>query len=343
MMTVHHAREAAREWIIEHASAIPGFCGAYTAGSTNWVSGDTELPPFSDMDVMVVVADPNHAGKRQKLRYHDAILEVSYLANAQFQSADQILGDYHLAPSFRTSNILADPRGHLTPLLAAVSRDYAKRSWVRPRCAHARDKVLAQIRWVNEHAAVHDQITSCLFAAGITTHILLTAGLKNPTVRSRYVAVRELLENYGRAEFHEPLLALLGSARMTSQHVTQHLASLANVYDAAKRVIRTPFPFASDLSDLARPIAIDASADLIARGFHREAMFWIAVTHSRCQHVLALDAPTERSQTFKEDYQQLLSDIGLPSFADVEHRCAEIERALPGVCDLAETIIAANS
>src|SRR5262249_10053074 len=156
--------------------------------------------------------------------------------------------------------------------------DYARRSWVRRRCAHARDRVVAHIRSINERSAVHEYVTACLFAAGITTHILLTAGLKNPTVRSRYTAVRALLENYARAEFQESLLALLGSARMTSQQVAQHLASLANVYDAAKRVIRTPFSFASDLSDLSRPIAIDASVDLIERGFHREAMFWIGVT-----------------------------------------------------------------
>jgi hypothetical protein len=156
------------------------------------------------------------------------------------------------------------------------------------------------------------------------------------------VAVRDLLVDYGRAEFHETLLGLLGSARMSRLQVTQHLESLASIYDAAKRVIKTPFPFASDLSDLARPIAIDGSADLIERGFHREAMFWIAVTHSRCQQVLALDAPADLMRTFKDNYLQLIANLGLPSFADVQRRCAEIERSLPYVCDLAETIIAAN-
>src|SRR5262249_4723595 len=30
-----------------------------------------------------------------------------------------------------------------------------------------------------------------------------------------------------------------------------------------------------------------ASLELIESGYHREAMFWIAVTHSRCQKVLS--------------------------------------------------------
>ena len=61
--------------------------------------------------------------------YHDTLFEVSYLRNDQFQSSDDILSDYHLAPSFRTTKIMCDPSGRLTPLLAGVCRDYAKRKW----------------------------------------------------------------------------------------------------------------------------------------------------------------------------------------------------------------------
>jgi hypothetical protein len=39
-MTVKQAREVARQWMVEEASAIPGFCGPYTAGSTNWLPSD---------------------------------------------------------------------------------------------------------------------------------------------------------------------------------------------------------------------------------------------------------------------------------------------------------------
>jgi hypothetical protein len=58
------------------------------------------------------------------------------------------------------------------------------------------------------------------------------------------------------------------------------------VFDTAKAVIKTPFSFASDISDAAGPIAIDGSRELIERGLHREAVFWIVVTYSRCQKVL---------------------------------------------------------
>jgi len=341
-MTVKQAREAARQWVVEEASGIPGFCGAYTAGSTNWLPDNADLATASDLDIMVVLADQNQAGRRNKFIYHGALLEVSYLRNDQLQAPEQVLSDYHLAPSFRTTKILFDPLGHLTPLLAAVSRDYAKRQWVRRRCANARDKILGFIRSINEEAALHDQVIACLFAAGITTHVLLVAGLRNPTVRARYVAARELLADYGQVEFHETLLETLGAAQISRGRVSQRLAALTEIFDAAMRAIKTPFPFVSDLSDKARHIAIDGSLEMIERGYHREAMFWIGVTHSRCQMVLSRDAPGDLTQSFKDSYQELVGDLGMPTFAEVRRRCAEIERILPRVCDLAEGIIAAN-
>lgn len=209
-MKVQQAREAARQWMIEEGSRILGFCGAYIAGSTNWLANDADLNPASDLDITVVLADQNQAGGRGKFIYRDTLIDVSYLGKHQLQSAQQILSDYHLAPSFRMTKVVFDPLGHLAPLLAAVSRDYSKPQWIRQRCTHARNKVLSYVQSIKQESAVHDQVIACLFAAGITTHVLLVAGLRNPTVRTRYVTVRELLADCGELEFHEMLLELLG-------------------------------------------------------------------------------------------------------------------------------------
>jgi hypothetical protein len=141
------------------------------------------------------------------------------------------------------------------------------------------------MRSISQAAARHDQVTACLFAAGIATHILLVAGLRNPTVRARYVATRALLAGYGHLEFHDRLLELPGSARISRERASHHLAALTRIFDAATTAIKTPFSFESDLTASARPMAIDASLELIESGYHREAMFWIAVMHSRCQKV----------------------------------------------------------
>jgi hypothetical protein len=341
-MTVKRAREFARQWMVEEAGSIPGFYGAYTAGSTNWLPEDTELGTASDVDIMVVLADGEQRGTRRKFVYHDVLFEISYLTRDLFQSPERILGDYHLAPSFRTASVLVDPSGYLTRLFAVVCRDYSKRERVVRRCSHARDKVLANVRAVNEHPEFHDRVMACLFAAGVTTHVLLAAGLKNPTVRTRYVAVRELLAERGQAGFHESLLELLGSVRLSVGQVSVHLSAAGEILDAARTAIRSPFPFGPDISESGRTVAIDGGIEMIARGDHREAMFWIGVTYSRCQKVLSVDAPEVPRQSFSGSYERLAGDLGLGSYADIRRRCADIEKSLPRLWEVAESIIAAN-
>jgi hypothetical protein len=153
---------------------------------------------------------------------------------------------------------------------------------------------------------------------------------------------RELLAEYGRLDFHESLLALLGCASMDRLQVERHLHGVTAAFDAAKSAVRTPYRFAPDISDVARPIAIDGSRELIERGLHREAVFWIAATYSRCRHILAADAPRLLSQ-FDPGYRQLLSDLGIDSSPARRRRCREIEAFLPLLWDVAEGIVAAGA
>ncbi|MGH3086265.1 MAG: hypothetical protein ACRDSJ_02960 [Rubrobacteraceae bacterium] len=341
-MIVKHARDVARWWVIEEAGELPGFHGAFFAGSTNWLPDDAALPATSDVDVMVVLADPNPPRNPGKFAHRDILLEVSYIQSKWLPSPESILGHYHLAGAFRAPNIISDPSGRLTELQAVVSGDYAKRRWVYKRCEHARDNVLRFLRSLNESEPFHDQVTAWLFATGVTTHVLLAAGLKNPTVRKRYAATRELLEEYRHLDFYEALLELLGCGRMSRAQAERHLIVLADAFDAAKAVVETPFFFASDISDIARPISIDGSREMIEGGFHREAIFWMVATYSRCRKVLHHDAPAEMKDEFSDGYLKLLGDLGITSFADLRRRGERIEEFLPRVWEVAEAIMSDN-
>ena len=110
----------------------------------------------------------------------------------------------------------------------------------------------------------------------------------------------------------------------------------------AAAAIRTPLQFASDISHLARAIAIDGSLELIERGYHREAMFWVAVTHSRCQKILSLDSPNLLAPDIAGSYRKLIGDLGLSTPAAIRQRCAEVEGVVPRVSELAANIIAAS-
>ncbi len=291
---------------------------------------------------MVVVSDPDPRPKLGKFIYRDVILDVSYLPSDQLVSPDVVLGQYQLAGSFRTLGIILDPSGQLTNLQAAVSKDYASRRWVHRRCENARRKVLQSLQWLNESAPFHDQVLAWLFPTGVTTHVLLVAGLKNPTVRRRYVAVRELLVEHVRLDFQETLLEMLGVDRMSPARAEDHLATLADVFDVAKAFANTHFFFASDISDIARPIAIDGSRELIESGSHREALFWMVATYSRCQMILYHDGPVEMRDRFTPGYRELLGDLGITSYADLQNRGERVKELLPRVWEVAEGILAAN-
>jgi len=220
-MIVKDAKEIARRWVMEEASQYAGFQGAFYHGSVNWLSDDDILASSSDVDIMVVFADPPEM-KLGKFIYQDVMLEVSHLGWDQLQSAEQILGQHHMAGSFKGPSVIADPTGRLTELQIAVSFGYAKYNWVSKRCENAQNKVLTGIQNLKATDALHDQVNTCTFPAGVMTHVLLVAGLKNPTVRRRYSAVRALLAAYDQLDFHETLLEMLGCHQMSRARVEHH-------------------------------------------------------------------------------------------------------------------------
>lgn len=341
-MRVKEARDIARRWVEEEGAALPGLLGAYFAGSVNWLSDDAELPATSDLDIAVVLQHPETPNTRGKFTYQGVLIEVSIFGPKDVQSAEHVLGDYHLAGAFRTPNIIVDRTGQLTQLQQAVAHGFARREWVRKRCAHAQSRILAQLDGFSASASFPDQVIGWVFPTGVTTHVLLVAGLQNPTVRNRYTAVRQLLANYGQSSFYESLLELLGCGQMTSARVEAHIAALERVFDAAKSAIKTPQPFAADISDTSRHIAIEGSRDLVARGLHREAVFWLVVTYSRCQKVLLQDAPDASKHAFDHGYHELLADLGICSFLDLQRRANAVKSFLPELWAMAEAILVAN-
>lgn len=338
---IRDAKAAARQWVNEVASRQPGFRGAFLHGSVNWLADDTPLPANSDIDAIVVL-DGADAPRGPGKLVAGVLLDVSYLSASALESPEAFLGNSHLAGSFRGQSVIADPTGELTRLQSAVSEQYAQRRWVVKRCEHAAGKAHGFLDSLDPSKLWHENVTSWLFGTSVTTHVLLVAGLRNPTVRTRYVAARELLTEYGRLDVYEELLALLGCRHWNTAQVERHLIAMTAAFDAATTVIASPFPFSSDISENARPIAIDGCRELIERADHREAVFWIAVTYSRCQAILAADAPANLRDQFTDGYLALLSDLGVTSFADLESRAEEVRAFLPRLRELAEEIMSRN-
>ena len=95
-----------------------------------------------------------------------------------------------------------------------------------------------------------------VFGTAGPCHILLTAALQNPTVRRRYLETRIFFDSYGHLHLCDSLLKLQGSAGTGKLRVEYHLATVTEIFDFAKEMIKPPHRFASDISEAGRPISI---------------------------------------------------------------------------------------
>ncbi|NRF95353.1 hypothetical protein HQN89_31240 [Paenibacillus frigoriresistens] len=340
-MRVGSARIAAADWVMQNASRDVGFQGAYFSGSSIGLPDDSEMSPASDIDVVVVTAQAETPLKLGKFVYRDTLIEVTYLSWNQLASVEEVLTSYHLAGSFRVDTIITDPTGRLSALQTEVSNHFAERVWVRRRCENALQKIENGLRSIDTSAPLHDQVMAWLFSTGVTTHVLLVAALRNPTVRLRYLAVRNVLKEYNLINFYPALLSLLGCAHLTPQRVEHHIDELARTFDTAAAESKTPFFFSTDISAASRPIAINGSRELIRAGNHCEAIFWIVATFARCHKILAIDAP-DLQLALAPAFDAIVTDLGITSTGSLIRRTEEVIQFLPRLRETTEVLLLAN-
>ncbi|MCC2686135.1 MAG: hypothetical protein K0R75_3034 [Paenibacillaceae bacterium] len=341
-MQLKFAREAAADWVERFASREAWFVGAYFSGSTVGMPDEAELPVASDVDLVVVIDVREPPMKPGKLIYLGVLLEVTYLTWDLLKNAEEVLGNHHLAGSFRVETIVADPTGQLRQLQEKVARHFADGEWVRRRCQSVLDKIEGGLRSLDPNAPWHDLVTSLLFSTGITTHLILVAALRNPTVRLRYLKASGVLEEYGHFNFYGELLRLLGCENLSTQRAMHHLDELARTFDTAAAIAKTPFFFSSDISEAARPIAIDGSRELISAGNQREAYFWMIATFARCHKILAADAPVDLKRELEPAFRAAVAELGITSQDDITRRAGEVIAFLPRLASVAVAIIDAN-
>jgi hypothetical protein len=128
---------------------------------------------------------------------------------------------------------------------------------------------------------------------------------------------------------------------MTPQRAMNHLDALEAAFLDAAQAIRSPFFFAADLSEDGYPVAIGGTRELIVRGDHREAMFWLAATAARCQQVFTQDAP-HLLPRHEPGFLALLADLGVRDRDDLIARRAAMLARLPERWQVAREIIAAR-
>jgi hypothetical protein len=341
-MRMRDARTVARRWVEEEASSRPGFLGAYLAGSITALPDDATLPGTSDVDIKVVLDIPDVAADPQKHLYRGVVLDVSWEPIEAIRSPEAVLGSYFAAGHFTHPCIIADPTGHLAAIQETVRREHARRTWVRARAEQARQTLEESLARSNPSAALPDQVLAWLFPIVFTPPMVLVADLRNPTHRRGLATMGQVLARHGHSDLHERVLGIVGSAAMPRERVETLLAGCTEAFDIAQAVRATPFPLASNISDVARPMAIGGAEELIADGCHREALPWIAFIHTLCIKVLRNDAPAEIRARFTPGYEALLGVLGVPTSDALAERKEQLRQLVPDLRHVAEEIIDSN-
>jgi hypothetical protein len=331
LVLIAEARERARGWVRQNAAREPGFAGAFFTGSSGELQADAALPPTSDVDIVVVLDVRTAPPKLGTIVIDGLVLEVTYAALAEFDDTAAVARNYHLANSFRRDQLIADPTGRLAELRDAIAPFFHDPEAILARCDNALDRIRSGLAEIDATAAWQQQVMGWMFSTSITTHVVLVAALRNPTVRLRYAAARAVLVGLGRLDMYDELLDQLGVRDLQAATIARQLDELEPLFDDAVGAASTPFFFSSDISDGARHIVFEGSHALIADGLHREAVFWIIATYTRCMTILAADAPrlaAAHEPTFRNAVTQLL---GVQSTGDLLARAERTLASLPAL------------
>lgn len=344
------ARQVATDWVQQHAMGLPRFRGSFLTGSVLTLAPGDWLPSSSDVDIKIVLAAGHGLAGRDredqsvpaqlKFRHRGVLLDVSYLDESALADAEAVARIDYLAAAMRTGLILADPTGRLHELHRSVAADYSRRSAIEKRVETRRAGIGAALRGRDRSRPWPDQVMRWLFPTTLTTHLVLAAALRPPTVRKRYVACRQVLIDHDQPAWHSEFLGDLGCVDLSREITQHHLDRLANIFDHVARRVRTRFFFSADLLSGARPVAIDGSEELVGAGLHREAAYWIMATFCRCQLQLCADDPQVARRTapmFDEAAAELLQ---VTSVDDLDRRSQQtitfMDRARPLIDKLIE-------
>lgn len=313
MMTPRTAGDAfaiATNWI---ASSGLEFSAAIIGGSVGYAEPDALLGPAQDIDCYLIVDGDAPEGKIGKILVQGALLDISWIPWSALENAED---DAFMASLLKYGRIIEDD-GRLTTLQAKIKRDFLTSETLTERVDSIREKIRTGLAVDSSHLSHPEQVLNWLFPATLVTHYALAISGAPMTVRRRFLAAKYLYlpENY------EPLLALFSFDTVTRQQAQSWLDFTARLFDATTEIAKKSERFwASDIQPIARHIAIDGSQQLIDEGQHREAVFWIVATSSRCLTVRC-DAKVD-SVDFLREYWHMLRALFMET-AELRQRKSE--------------------
>lgn len=336
-MKVSQAIEIAKEWVEENAGQLPGFCGAYLAGTLSHLHQDASFPNYKDVDVNVIVKDPDQlpVRKAQQL-YKGLVVDSEFQAFEEYRSPQAVLSSAANAPNVVAGTILADPQGLLAGLLPVVEREYGRRKWVQARCNWEKRLVLEHMQAIQPENTCGDMFEELIWVVLCLAGLVAVAALKPPTTRRCLALASELLYAGGRPELQEALLQVWGCAYFEQQDVQFCLETCIQAFDQAVSVIQAPFyGIHRDLY----PYLVEGSREMMAAGHHREAMFWIMLMHSLSNRAVQRDGSEEERALSQAALNRVLIKLGLGTVDERRARLELVTRVTAQVFEFADEVV----
>jgi hypothetical protein len=343
-MNAGNARAIAERWVAEQVARWPDeVLAAFTYGSINWMADADPFPAGSDLDLVVVVTnlDPVRHWISKRL-YGEIPVEAFYVPRERLLSAEAVLGDFGLAPNLLEAKVLFDPHRILQELRAAMAPQLGRRHWIRHRCHALRDLELSLL-------TAFEGSDSPYYLSAVTFHavlgmaqMVLTADLRNPTVKKGLVKARDVLLAYGLTHEHEDLLDLFGAARLGDGAILTIAVHCRQALDLACVWQRTRFPGDNHVSVHSRPaLDLDVPA-CVANGTGREAFAWVGFLYAHVLIAIANDAPAAVAENAGRIFLEDMSCIGLGTVPEARSRMLACRPALERMLGVADAIIAGN-
>ena len=320
-MKVHEARRKSAEWLDQHAPSIDGYRGALFGGSTNFMDPNAELPPGSDIDLWMLVADESQCLPQKKVDGGGFVIEACYHLFDHYSVPEEVILKAYYAPHFSRDCVISDPTGKLTAV-----NEYVRRHFRDP------DTILSRLdsvyrngrryfdRAMDDSTDIVGKSLGYLLGIKNLASQFAVAGLGAPPVRKCLVVSREYCEEHGREDIHNRILETFRFAGLTVDHVQGALRETEAAFERAIQVIKSSFWGDFNVNEDARSIAIDGSRPLIETGYHREAMFFVLFNFNRCHMAIRNDAPEEEKPAWLKRYRDVFSLVGAGAVESMRER-----------------------
>lgn len=320
LMNVGQVKEIAKEWVEERASQLPGFYGAYFAGSINRLPEDALFHMYKDVDIRILLENYNqNKRKHNKFLYKGILLEPVFVDLEGYRSSKELLSSLD-AYDLAVESIISDPTGLLTEMQKVVAKEYAQRRWVKKRCEQVKKEILDNLKKLNETSSV-DEAEDVFYHIPLDlANLIAIAYLKPRTIRRCFVQIKELLKNQNQLALYESVLAVLGCSNMTLKQVRVLFQESVKAFDRAVAVRHTPYIVEFNIQSCVRPFFVEGTQQIIREGNHREAIWPILLFHLWSNAVIQNDAPEQEKAGFQAGCERLRSKLGLHNLSDYHQR-----------------------